>query len=172
MIGQLQKLIAPLNRRVRLMIARGVLSLIDDAPGVQKVQVKLLAGEVRDGLERVQQYGFSSVPPVGSEAVVIFVGGNRDHGVVIGTEARGQRHAGQAAGTVAVYDSAGHVIVLTPSGIQIDGGGHEITITNCPKITQDGDIVVTGDVVANGISLHDHVHGGVQSGGSTTGAPQ
>jgi phage gp45-like len=135
------------------------------------VQVKLLAGEVRDGLERVQQYGFSSVPPVGSEAVVIFVGGNRGHGVVIGTEARGQRHAGQAAGTVAVYDGAGHVIVLTPSGIQIDGGGHNLTITNCPKLLQDGDIEATGDIKAGTVSLKHHKHGTVQPGTGESGEP-
>lgn len=41
----------------------------------------------------------------------------------------------------------------------------------------EGDITATGkytgeqDVVGDGISLHDHVHGGVQSGGSSTDPP-
>ena len=34
------------------------------------------------------------------------------------------------------------------------------------------DIRGGGDVVASGISLTGHVHGGVQSGGSTTSGPQ
>lgn len=177
MIDTIQKMLAPLHRRVRLMVSRGTLSLVDDAPGVQKAQVKLLAGEVRDGLERVQQYGFSSVPPVGAEAVVLFVGGSRDHGVVIGTESRGQRVGGQEAGVVTVYDGAGHKIVLTPNGIEIHGGGHNLVITGAPKVTVDGDIELTGDVKADGdvkagsISLKQHVHGGVQPGSGQTSAP-
>lgn len=35
----------------------------------------------------------------------------------------------------------------------------------------DGDIITSGDVVAQGVSLHDHVHGGVTSGGSNTSPP-
>jgi phage baseplate assembly protein gpV len=39
-------------------------------------------------------------------------------------------------------------------------------------INVDGDIiVVNGDVTADGISLKTHVHSGVTSGGSNTGAP-
>jgi phage gp45-like len=171
MIDTIQKMLAPLHRRVRLMVSRGVLSLVDDAAGVQQVQVKLFAGEVRDGLERVQQYGFSSVPPVGSEAVVLFVGGSRDHGVVIGTESRGQRAGGQAAGVVTVYDGAGHKIVFTAGGIEIHGGGHNLTITGAPKVSVNGDIEATGDVKAGSISLKEHLHEDVQPGSGNSGTP-
>lgn len=43
----------------------------------------------------------------------------------------------------------------------IAGGNLEIT----------GNIVVHGDVIANGISLTGHVHGGIMPGGSNTGGP-
>lgn len=36
----------------------------------------------------------------------------------------------------------------------------------------EGDVRTTGDVVAGGISLQGHTHGGVQRGGDSTGAPQ
>lgn len=47
------------------------------------------------------------------------------------------------------------------------------------ELKQDGSIVMTapnnvivhGDVIADGISLKNHVHGGVESGGSNTGVP-
>jgi phage baseplate assembly protein gpV len=38
-------------------------------------------------------------------------------------------------------------------------------------VTINGTATATGDVVGNGISLDDHVHGGVQSGGSETTGP-
>jgi hypothetical protein len=37
--------------------------------------------------------------------------------------------------------------------------------------TVNGNVVVDGDVVADGISLIHHLHSGVQSGGSYTGPP-
>ena len=49
------------------------------------------------------------------------------------------------------------------------GGGTMRVIGN---LYVDGDIEVTGDVTASGVSLVHHTHGGVQSGGSNTGAPQ
>lgn len=35
-----------------------------------------------------------------------------------------------------------------------------------------GDVTVEGDVIANGISLTKHMHGGVESGGSNTSGPK
>lgn len=35
-----------------------------------------------------------------------------------------------------------------------------------------GQIGVTGDVTAGGISLINHVHSGVETGGGTSGGPQ
>lgn len=63
-------------------------------------------------------------------------------------------------GGVTIRDSTGACkIELTPSGITITlPGGGNVT-------------VVGGDVIADGISLKTHRHGGVQVGGSNTGVP-
>lgn len=62
-------------------------------------------------------------------------------------------------------------IVLTAPTIELNGqitgggsGGATATFT--------GDINASGDVTAGGISLQTHVHGGIQPGGSDTGAPK
>jgi len=47
-----------------------------------------------------------------------------------------------------------------------------IDITAPSGVNINGNVTVSGDVVASGISLVSHVHGGVQSGGSTTSTPQ
>lgn len=49
------------------------------------------------------------------------------------------------------------------------GGG---TLRIIGKVYVDGDIEVTGDVVASGISLVHHLHGGVAPGSAKTGAPE
>lgn len=166
MIRAINKVTAPIARRVSLMVARGVLALVDDAAKIQGVQVKLLSGEVRD-MERFQNYGFTSRPHAGAEVAAVFVGGNRDHGLAIAIDDRRFRVIGLQAGEVAIYDDLSHKITLTRDGIVISGGTHDITIVDCPNV-----IVTGGDVVADGISLKTHVHTGVQSGASDTGAPK
>jgi len=113
------KMLAPLSRRLRLMTSRAVLSLISDATGMQIVQVKLLDGEVRDGIERVQNYGFTSVPHPGAEAIYLSLGGDRDHGIVITADDRRYRINGLRGGEAAIYDDLGQKVHLTRDGIVI-----------------------------------------------------
>jgi phage baseplate assembly protein gpV len=52
--------------------------------------------------------------------------------------------------------------------IAVDGGVATVSLTT---LNVTGDIVVNGDVIASGVSLVDHVHGGVAAGSSSTAAP-
>jgi phage baseplate assembly protein V len=158
-IRTINKVTAPLARRVNLMVARGVLVLVNDALKMQDVQVKLLSGatedstpEVRD-MERFQDYGFTGNAHPGAEVAVVFVGGNRDHGLVFAVGDRRYRVKGLETGEVAMYDDLGHTVQLKRTGIVITGATHDINIIDCPKV-----IVTGGDVVADGVSLKLHHH--------------
>ncbi|MEM7269515.1 MAG: phage baseplate assembly protein V [Pseudomonadota bacterium] len=67
------------------------------------------------------------------------------------------------------YDRAAHRLTVTlPAGAEID-------VTATGGVTINGDLVVTGDVTADGpdgVSLIDHVHGGVTAGSSLTDKPE
>lgn len=152
MIRVINKITAPMARRVNLMVARGVLALVNDAAKMQGVQVKLLSGEVRD-MERFQNYGFTSQPHSGAEVAAVFVGGNRDHGLVLAIDDRRYRLKGQQGGEVALYDDLGHIIKLSRTGIVITGATHDINIVDCPNVN-----VIGGDVKADDISLKHHHH--------------
>jgi phage baseplate assembly protein V len=127
MIDQLNRFIAPLKRRVMLMIARGIVQATKDG-GLQQIQMTALADEVLDGLEYVEPYGFTSIPEAGAEAVALFLGGNRDHGVVLSVGDRRYRLKGLASSDVALYHKDGTKIVLKGSGkIQITNpAGNEL----------------------------------------------
>lgn len=111
-----QRMTDDLRNRVRLTIGRAVLSVISDGRAVQVAQAQLLAGETQDDVERIQEYGLTSVPLPGAEAVVAFVGGQRDHGLIIATEDRRYRIKGLVGGEVALYTdediTGGHRIHL------------------------------------------------------------
>ncbi|WP_172904112.1 phage baseplate assembly protein domain-containing protein, partial [Escherichia coli] len=53
----LNRLLMPLMRRVRLMVARAVVNVIHDGRKVQNLQVGLLDDEESDEVERLQNYG-------------------------------------------------------------------------------------------------------------------
>ncbi|MEJ1411080.1 MAG: phage baseplate assembly protein V [Candidatus Sedimenticola sp. (ex Thyasira tokunagai)] len=158
----MRRLLAPLTRRLRIMVSRAVINLVNDGQGLQELQLTLLAGEEADGVERIQEYGFTSAPKAGAEAVALAVGGSRAHTVVIATDDRRYRIKGLASGEVAIYDDHGQVIKLARDGIRI-------VAPNGLHI--DGDVTVTGDLIASDISLVNHTHGGIEPGGGTTGAP-
>lgn len=152
MIRAINKMTAPLARKVSLMVARGVLALVNDAAKMQGVQVTLLSGEVRD-MERFQNYGYTSQPHAGAEVAAVFVGGNRDHGLALAIDDRRYRLKGLQGGEVALYDDLGHIIKLSRTGIVITGAAHDINIIDCPNVN-----VIGGDVKADDISLKNHHH--------------
>lgn len=136
-------LVAPLSSRIRLLCSRGTISLVDDDRRAQEVQLRLLASEVKDEVESFAHYGFGSNPPLGTEAIVLCLGGNRDHPIVVATVDRKTRPRGLLAGEVHLYNG------LTGTRILLKDDG-SIVITGATKLTLDGDLEVMGEITAGG----------------------
>jgi phage gp45-like len=113
----LSKAIAPLQRRVRLMVARGVVELVSESKKIQQLQISTHADIVRDDVERFQQYGMSSHPEPGAEAIVLSVGGTADHPVVIAVDDRRYRPKTLEEGEVALYTKDGIRVICKADGI-------------------------------------------------------
>jgi phage baseplate assembly protein V len=150
-IADLRILIAPLQRRVAAMVSRAIVTLVFDAKTRQTLQLTALAGGLLDPIERFQQYGFTSVPFPGAEAIVVFPAGNRDHGIALSVEDRRYRLVGLAAGEAALYDDLGQVVHLTRTGIKITSP-LDITVSAGQKLRLEGDVV---EVVAHTTLRHD-----------------
>lgn len=154
MIDAIQKLTESLRGKVQLMVGRAILSAINDGGAIQTVQAQLLADEVQDDAERIQQYGFSSVPLAGAEGVLVFVGGNRDHGLVIATDDRRYRKKGLQAGEVCLYTDEGDSIVFNrgkivrvTAGTQVEVTAPVVTIKAATKVRMETPLLeVTGDI--------------------------
>lgn len=145
MIQALRAFTRPIWRRILLLLSRGVVRLVDDGPGLQAIQVDLLKGEVRDELERFQDYGFTSVPHAGAEVLAGFLGGSRDHGVILAAADRRYRVKGLTAGEVAIYTDEGDVIHFKRGReILVLAGG--LVRMQAPMVRIEGNLVVTGDV--------------------------
>lgn len=129
MLEQLEAYLRPLTTSVANMVARGVINRVDDSVKLQLLQIGVLAGETLDGAERMQNYGFTSVPIKGAEVTVVFVGGDRAHPLIVATDDRRHRPTGELAGTVIMYNSDGAQIRLLGADVEVvPGAGGEVRI--------------------------------------------
>jgi phage gp45-like len=67
---------------------------------------------VLEGVEALAPYGVASVPPPGSEAIVLAPGGGRDGAFVIACGDRRYRLEGLAEGEVALFSDEGDALVF------------------------------------------------------------
>lgn len=159
MISLFSKLIAPYSRRIRLMVGRGVVAIVNDALKIQGLQISLLADEVRDNVERFQDYGFTSHPHPGAEAITLSVGGSRDHCVVIKVDDRRYRLKGLAEGEVAIYTDEGDKIHLKR--------GREIEVVGGEKVMASTKVaVISATTSAKVDSPNTEITGNVAIGGN------
>lgn len=104
---------------LRGLLGRGVVESVDDTPMMRTIQAEFLLGDVREGLEHFEPYGFTSRVKEGAEAIGAFFNGDRSHGVVLVTADRRFRlHVKE--GEVAVFDDQGQKVVLKRDGILVE----------------------------------------------------
>lgn len=152
MIEQLKRFIAPLKRRVMLMIGRGIIRAINDGTQIQSIKASFLAGEILEKVERFQEYGFTSHPPKNSEAVAVFVGGNREHPIIVGCESRGDRPTGIAEGETRIYTKFGNYIYLKANGEIEVYAPNKITVTSDVEVEANAPLIqanATTEIEAN-----------------------
>lgn len=138
--GLIGQLLRPLKVRIANSIARGVVQLVDDATKLQLLQVAVLqllrkGNEDIDDCERFQNYGFSSVPLPGAEAVLLFPNGDRGHPLVLAVDDRRHRPTSGQPGEVAIYTdegdfvrlARGHIVLVDGATVKLGSGADALT---------------------------------------------
>jgi hypothetical protein len=130
-----------------------------DFPDVQSVQL-------------IGQAGEESNPPDGSLVVALALG----EGTKVAVATNDGVAPELAPGAKRIYSVAdGAVaaqILLEPDGtVRVGNMAASFTMSPEGVFTFTGAVVVTGDVVANGVSLMTHAHSGVTPGSGSTGVP-
>ena len=91
---------------------RGRLALTQADTPTQRVQVQGLADETLQDLEQLQQFGFTSHAPAGTDVVVIPLGGDTSHGIVVAAEHGSYRIKNLKPGETAIFNHEGAKIVI------------------------------------------------------------
>lgn len=150
------RLIAPVMRRLRLMIGRAVITVVNDSLKEQNLQVTSLDDEPLDDVERPQNYGQFSVPLAGAEAIVVSLGGDTDSAVALVVEDRRYRPTNLVAGDSGIYHYEGHRIRLTKDGRAIitcktaEVYADEKVAVTTPLATFSDNVEVGGDLLVKG----------------------
>lgn len=166
---------------------RGVLNLVKSSDDIQKTQVSALAGETLQDVELMQHFGFTSVPPANTQAVIIPIGGQTSHGIVIATENGSFRVKNLKNGEVAIYDQSGSKIVLKQGRLitvdcdrfELNCKSYQVTASDSAKfntplletskvLTAQGQINGNGGMAVQGGSGASFGGNVTQSGGNIT----
>lgn len=186
------ELIERVFRRVQMLFGRGRVALIDDSGPVQQLQMTTNHGKTLDDRLRVTEFGFSSMPPIGSEVLAAHMSGDRTAGVVISTNHQPSRPRGLSYGESMLYSEDGKQIYLTASGgIVVEAKGQDVTVNNATNVTINASteirmntpiVKVSGDILDNcdtntrtiaamrGI-YDSHRHGGITPGSASSSTP-
>lgn len=189
-ISDFKRLIRSLQNKIFLLIGRALISAIDNSEGTQKLSISLLQNENLSGVERLENYGFTSYPKPGAEGVALFLNGNRNQGIVIVVHDRRYKPTDHLEGESIVYtdeDAAAlddrihlkrgkihqhksnqHLInsivsaIFTTPLFQVTGGTVELAAQATLKKLVNEEFVTL---------FNGHKHSGVDSGSSDTGVP-
>lgn len=151
LLSQIQRMLLPIKRKISLLLQKALVQSVIDSKNIQLVKVKLGSDDIKDMMERLQPYGLTSVPSVGAEAVVGFIGGNRDNGVVILVDDSKSRKKDLLPGDVAVYRKGGSYILLKSDSIEIHDP--QVIKINSPSVILGGNVaaptsgIVTGECI-------------------------
>lgn len=120
--GDVLRMLEPIKRKIMLLVGRCVLAAIKNSGKTQVIQVTGLKGETITDIERYQEYGLETYPKTNSEALILFLNGNREQGVTICIHDRRYRPTDLSEGDVCIYDYRGQRITLNSSGIKMLAG--------------------------------------------------
>lgn len=170
-------LLRPIMNRLRGLVRRGLVKRVDEAPKMRELQVAAGFGDLRDRVEHLEPYGFTSSPLPEAEALLVNVGADRSHTVAAVVADRRHRVLGLSPGDVALHPAGGATVILRANGGIEIVSAQPIQITT-PELRVQGNIKATGDVsdgvrsmAADRLIFNSHTHSGIEPGSGVSGPP-
>lgn len=155
-----------IKKRIMGMVARAVVDSVADSSGLQKIKT-----EIRSELERFQSYGLTSNPLPGAEMIVLSLGGESGHQIVIAIDDRRYRLTGLQSGEVALYTDEGDYVRLGRNGVMTLNAGSTLKLggeSASDPVMRKSDF----DSFLTKYNAHIHPVPGVTTGpGSTSSSP-
>jgi phage baseplate assembly protein V len=107
------------SRAARRAVTIGTVTAARLREGKVIVDVQLLSGESRRGVELPLPAGLTYIPSPGTDVTVLEVGGNRNHLICVAVDDPTLRITGLAPGEFGFRDGAGQQVVMRASGLTL-----------------------------------------------------
>lgn len=131
-----------MERAQRRAVTRGRVTNARTRAGRVIVDMTLLDGETRRGVELMLPTGMSALPAEGADLVVLEVGANRDHLVAMVADDPANRIEGLAPGEIGLR-AFGQQVIIRADGVEVtDALKITITASGPVDITADGIVTV------------------------------
>lgn len=152
------EMLRPLQRRLENMLSRAVVTAVASGK-LQVLQLNILAGETKDGVQHFEPAGFTSHPMADAEALVAFPDGDRTHAIAVVVTDRRYRPVDLKPGEAVLFcagDGIAQIRAELDGTIRLKGKRLLIDMEEDVRITAGGQLVeesgqhlvVTGDYAA------------------------
>jgi len=156
----LQRLMAPIITRIRRVCLGAIIRRVDDGGDLQRMQVESIGHSVYDNVEKFEQFGFTSNPPLGLDAIIIERCGKH---IIVAIGDRKYRIKNLESGDTAIYDAHNQTIILNKDGITVtdtqnntvvmNSDGINTTDTNGNNVKMNGSGINLTDINGNNITM-------------------
>lgn len=140
----LQRLMAPIITRIRRVCLGAIIRRVDDGGDLQRMQVESIGHSVYDNVEKFEQFGFTSNPPLGLDAIIVERCGKH---IIVAIGDRKYRIKNLGSGDTAIYDAHNQTIILNKNGIAV-------TDTQNNKVVMNSSGINTTDTNGNNVKMN------------------
>ena len=150
----------------------GIVTSVDPVNHAVKVTIEpegVESGWIPDGVLAACGLKIACPSEVGTQVLLVAVEGDAEHPVVVArlfdtsvtVPTSPATSTPVQPGEIGIFLASGVYFHLTQAGLFLGG-----------NLTVNGSVAATGDVVASGVSLQQHLHSQVQTGNSLSGPPR
>ena len=159
----------------KVFVSRGLLKDYDAGGPQHLAGISGYSGEIIPDTVRMQQFGQSSSPPVGSHVLFMRLGASSDKVMLIGIDHPNYGPRDLASGEHCVFDAHQHSVELRADGLLIKAPDKIVFSVGdiSLRIDKTGFHFEGGPIFNDGVNIGStHVHSGVSSGPTHTGVPE
>lgn len=133
------------------MMDRGVLDKFDDSGETQSCTVNYGYSGTMEDIERLQDYGLTSIPPIDSQIFYVCLGGSQEYPIVVKVDSPDKRLKLAQPGEVALWSIHGNSVYLKSDGsvvVSSKDGKSRVSLGSDGKIKIANDSVELVDMLS------------------------
>lgn len=134
MFNAINTILKPIKNKILNLVVLGIVKAINDNQDFQLISIQNSDG-ISKNIERIQNYGLTSNPPLNSGSILLSQNGDIDNGIIICVDGGKYRLKGLESGEVALYSmfNNSHILLKNDGSINVNSEKANIGLSNLEK---------------------------------------